>query len=298
MDQNKLKETLGKVRGAIKICGHPNPDADSILSALLLKDYFNYLGFESRVAIPERINAEQPINTAKILSIDLDSLFGEIHNDDAVFLVDCHNCKYSDNVIGCIDHHPTEEKIGFDFVINRKATSAAMIIIRLMEDSGMTVTDRHYVYAIYSAYLDTLSLKSVKTCREDIPWLDEKIRLTGTDKSFLTKFGLGVNDQDQPIDRLAVIGFKEYEIYGNTVATSYIMYDSLSEDVKRQITEHLIAERERTGYALWIYVFCNPIEEHTEMIEITRNGVEHKYYDRIISRSIDIVPMLESRFRP
>lgn len=298
MDQSKLKETLDTARGVIKICGHPNPDADSILSALLLKDYFDYLGYESRIAIPEHISAEQPIQTAKILSIDLDSLFGEIAPDDALFLVDCHSSKYSANIIGCIDHHPTEEKIDFGFVINRKATSAAMIIIRLMEESGMPITHKHYTYAIYSAYLDTLSLKSVKTCREDIPWLDEKIKLTGIDKEFLTKFGLGVNDQDQPIDSLATIGFKEYEIYGNTVATSYIMYDSLADDVKRQITEYLIAEREKTGYNLWIYVFCNPIEEHTEMIEITREGVERKYYDRIISRSIDIVPMLESCFRP
>lgn len=298
MDQSKLKNVLKKVQGVIKICGHPNPDADSILSALLLNDYLHYLGYDSCVAIPEHISAEQPVKASEILSIDLDSLFGEICKDDAVFLVDCHSCKYSENIIGCIDHHPTEEKINFDFVVNKKATSAAMIIIKMMEESGMPLTRKHYVYAVYSAYLDTLSLKSVKTCREDIPWLDEKIKLTGIDKSFLTKFGLGVNDQDQPIESLAMIGFKEYEIYGNTVATSYIMYDSLSEDIKKQITEYLIKERERTGYALWIYVFCNPIEENTEMVEITCNGIEHKHYDRIISRSIDIVPMLEERFRP
>ena len=211
---SQLVNILKSCKGRIKICGHKNIDADSLLSILLLEDFFEYLGFQGDAVIPDNVTEEQPLMTAKALSIDIGSISKDISGNDLVFLVDCHSTEFSDNVIGCIDHHPTSEKISFPFCLNRRASSAAMLIIRMMEESGMRCTEKHYKYAVYSAYLDTLALKSIKTDKGDIPWLEDKIQRFNIDRRSLMRLGLGLNDQNRPVDKLALIGYKEYLIRG------------------------------------------------------------------------------------
>lgn len=292
----EFAEKLKKRYSHIYITGHGNPDADSMLASLLACDLLSHFGVNCEVRLCEPLKDTQPIDTAALLNIDAEHICGSITPDDAVFLVDCHSCDYTDNIVGCIDHHPTKEILPIEFCINERASSAALTVLRIMESCGVPPERKHYLYGIYSAYIDTMSLRSPKTVPGDIPWLERNIEKWGIDKVKLERFGLSLNDQNRSAEELAMIGYKGYNIKGKKISTSYIMYDEISEETKENIINFLSVERMRRGDDLWIYFFCDPLRVLSEVVEIDDDGIRRQTYDRIISRSLDIVPMLEKRF--
>lgn len=276
----------------IVVTGHRNPDADSILSCYLMRDYLRWLGYPCRIYLPE-VTQREGLRTAEHLGLDWRNCREMPREDEVLFLVDHHQTALPNRVVGCFDHHPTEEGFSYPVYRNLRASSTGWLIQREMERAGMPLTPTQREWAVTSVWLDTQAMKSSKFDPSDRDWVMGETAALGLDRAWLEREGLGLMDLSAPMEELVTVGMKEYTFGGTSVCSGGLRAHPLTQEVREKavaVSEKLRAER---GIDLWLVIMSDPVAGETYEADLTNDGVTYRHYGHLASRSMEIIPRVE-----
>lgn len=156
------------------IIGHKSPDTDSIISSLVVEDYFkNVLKMNARAMRAGELNNETKF-VLKDFGVSAPALAKSIKKDDAVILVD-HNEKgqifegiENSQIEEVVDHH----KIVFEsdkpiFFRAEPLGSTASVLAKMYQEEGLKIPARIAKLLLAGILSDTLNLASPTTMEFD-----------------------------------------------------------------------------------------------------------------------------------
>ena len=294
---NKLKELVKGKR--IKIVGHKNPDFDSIASGIILERFLLLNGIDANF-ICGSVSDTHALSALEYLGIDIFSHRGKIEETDLLFLVDHHSTEYKNFVAGCIDHHPTKIEINFPIYLNLSSSSCALSVFRLAEKEGTLFDKNDIKLVLLSVYMDTRSCKSTKFIKTDSEWISEiteKYSFANELDTF-ERLGYCLTDMSASLDELSRSDIKEYVFNSKKVYISHIQtfLTESTEKILSNVCFYVEEKRKRLGVEIWILMISDPKCEVTSVIRFDEGGIYRANYDRLLSRSIDIIPAIEKEF--
>ena len=202
------------------ICGHKNPDTDSIVSVIVMKDYFQKLGEKVKAIRIGKINKETEfvLQQAKIKPPAMVKSLAK----KQVFLVDHNEFEQAGNgiekaeIIGVLDHHRLSGDIKTAFPIYfhvEPVGCTATLIFKLFQEKNFAL-NKNSAFLLLSAILsDTLKFNSPTTTKEDIKIAKKLAEICKTninklaEKMFKAKSDIsGINIGD-----LILMDFKKYD---------------------------------------------------------------------------------------
>ena len=281
--------------GHIVITGHDNPDADSIISAVMLKRMLDAFFVESRISFctpPDNVT----LRDMRWLGIWEEDFLRGFGADDVLLLVDHHKSFYNNHVIGCVDHHTTPPEAQCQYAHVIKASSCGKMIFDMMKACGIATDDDERL-ALYSVYLDTQSCKSSKFNRADTEWVEKCLDKYAIDRDKIERLGFCLVSPDEPVDVVAMYAYKRYEFGKVSASTAIQIDDTLPEwrSVLSKTLDFLAKKTRDEGYALWAFVVNMPAKSRSDIYFIRDNGeVERLELDRLASRSKDVIPVVSS----
>ncbi|MEA2097699.1 MAG: manganese-dependent inorganic pyrophosphatase [Patescibacteria group bacterium] len=168
--------------------GHKNPDADSVLSAILVSKFGKKIfGFEVEAAIAGNINNETKF-VLNFLKFKKPKLLKKIKNEN-VILVDTTEPKQiiegltEENLIGIIDHHNLGGLKSSKPIYTRiePLGCTASIIYKILKEKNIKINKTSAVLMITCIVSDTLNLSSPTTTKEDKKILKELNKIAKLD---------------------------------------------------------------------------------------------------------------------
>ena len=278
----------------IAVTGHDLPDADSIISAVMMKKFLEKFNIMSSVRFctrPDNVTARDMGLLGILGGIEL----GEFEDNDLLLLVDHHKSFYDKCVIASVDHHTTLPEPEGEVTLVVSASSCGRVIFDMAEALGIADEELERL-AIYSVYLDTQSCRSPKFKKRDTEWLEKGIKKYGIDRNSLERMGFCLNDSSEDTETLAMYGYKKYSFCTRPSFSTCIQIDRSDEkwgeriaDIVEYLKKRLCAE----GGAVWAFVVNMPIETRSDIYFIDFEGrVECQNLDRLASRSRDVIPIV------
>lgn len=281
--------------GNIVITGHDNPDADSVISAVMMQGLLWRAGVDAEIKLPTPPD-NVTLRDMEMLGIWDDSLVCDLEGSDLLLLVDHHKSFYSNTVIGCVDHHTTPPAPTCEIALVEKASSCGKLIFDMMLACDIA-TDDAELLALYSVYLDTQSCRSSKFNAADLPWVDTCIKKHGIDRKDIERMGFCLNSPTEPVDVIAMYAYKRYE-FQRVSASTAIQIDENDGEWDRIIPlaiELLGRKVKDDKCAAWAFVVNKPQISRSDIYWIYENGEVQKIeLDRLASRSKDVIPVVKA----
>lgn len=282
--------------GTLAITGHDMPDVDAVASCLLMRAMLRAAGLDARIALPTEPDAQARRVLARF-GEDVCTLRGELRAQDELVLVDHHQPLHPGHVLACVDHHPTDFLPDFPYVQIEPAGACAVMVLRLMEEAGLRLTEAQTRLAVTALYLDTMALRSAKMPPEDIPWAREAVARFHMDEAWLLREGLGLADLTRPVGELAMGGLKRYDFGGRTVCSSYVQTDAMTSALCDRLLERLREERIRAGADMWVFLVHDPVAMRSVEYDLTAAGTREIRYEYLASRGKHVMPRVEREMR-
>jgi len=279
--------------GNIVITGHDNPDADSVISSVMMQGLLWRAGVDVEIKLPTPPDSVT-LRDMQTLGIWDDSLVCPFDDGDLLLLVDHHKSFYKNRVIACVDHHTTPPAPECELAIVIKASSCGKIIYDMLRACEIS-SEEDELLALYSVYLDTQSCRSSKFNREDTPWVEKCIEKYSLDRESLELMGFCLNAPNTPVDELAMYAYKRYE-FSSVCASSVIQIDESEEGwngAVARVLDLLLNKIANEEYAAWALVVNKPLVSRSDIYWIYKNGEVKKIeLDRLASRSRDVIPVV------
>lgn len=288
--------TAAVARGRLVITGHDRADVDSAASCVLMQRLLAAWGVQSDIVLCEPDRQSRRVMAR--FGVDVQALTGETAQEDALILVDHHQTEHIERVLACIDHHPTEVPPNFAYVQIGDSGACAAMVLQLMQEAGMPVTQEDERLAVTALYLDTIALKSAKISREEAAWGEAQARRLGLDEDWLRREGMGLMDMRLPADELAMLGKKVYTFGAKRVLSTYVQTDAMTGEKLDAILAVLREALERERADLWVYLVHDPVRLRSTEFDLTPDGrVRTIPYDFLASRGRDVMPRVEREMR-
>ncbi len=159
----------------IYISGHKNPDTDTIVSSLVITDYFEKMGQKAKPVRLGKINKETEF-VLKQIKIKSPALVKSLAKKQ-VFLVDHNEFGQAGDgieqaeILGVLDHHKLKGDIKTEMPIYFRVEpigSTASLIFKLFEEKGFALNKKQAFLLLCGIISDTLKLTSPTTTKEDI----------------------------------------------------------------------------------------------------------------------------------
>lgn len=292
---NKLKDTTN-----LTLVSHNNPDVDAILSLNLFSKVLKSYKINYKIVLL----TEPDFTTKAIIKRNQLSIFQEykkeIKKEDKLFCLDCFTlCDYESQIIGCIDHHPTKLKNNYIIHDNGYYSSTTKRIFDLFIENNPLFKEDYKEFAIqtlYSIYIDTNSLKSSKFNILDNKWISETIQKYSLDEKQLIEEGFCFTDLSLTTKELILNGYKNYYLPNKKSAIiSYLILKETSEKlINNLLLEMKKYKKENKIDYFWMILY--EIEKDLTILLIVKNSkIQIKKYNCILSRSIDVYPLLEKQ---
>lgn len=278
----------------IAVTGHDAPDADSIISAVMMKKFLKKFNIESEVCFGTRPDG---VTERDMRSLGLmDGIgFEGFSRGDLLLLVDHHKSFYENRTLASVDHHTTAPEPEGEVTIVKSASSCGRVIFDMAESVGMADPWLERL-AIYSVYLDTQSCRSPKFKVADKEWLEKGIEKYGIDKASLERMGFCLNDIDEDAEALSMYGYKKYSFSSRPSFSTCIQIDSAEKKWDEKIEEIINSLQKRLileGGSVWAFIVNMPIETRSDIYFINSlSGVDKISLDRLASRSRDVIPIV------
>ncbi len=157
------------------ICGHKNPDTDSIVSAIVIADYFNKTGRKAKAIRVGKINKETEF-VLKQVKIKSPNLVKSLANKQ-MFLVDHNELEQAGDgidkaeIVGVLDHHRLSGDIKTSLPIYFRVEPvgcASTLIFKLFEEKNFKLNKKQAFLLLCAILSDTLKFNSPTTTKEDI----------------------------------------------------------------------------------------------------------------------------------
>lgn len=281
---------IKKLKGypVIKIIGHKHADFDSITSGCLLEYIFNKLGIKSEFVLQDGIMDTFFKEIANKIGFDCD-FPSKLEKNDILFLVD-HTAKYKQQVVGCIDHHPTIVDIKDNYIVNKNKTSCAKLIYEWGEQLGIEIPEKLTILTIYSCYMDSCSFKSTKVQDSDRIWCESMIEKFKINKKDIEHFGYGITDTSLPYEDYIKTGLKEYPFKNKKLYSSYIVTDK---DFDLYKAQKVLQKELNNNIIAWCFIVNNVKYNYNKILVITKEYyLIHKTANKLHSRGNEIIPAL------
>lgn len=275
----------------ITILGHDNIDVDSCISGILLSKLLTFKNIENKFIILDKEISKDTYNCLLKLGYDLNDFELEIKSD-YVFLVDHYITVHSNNVVGCIDHHPTIQEFNYDLYLNTKSSSCAKLIYDLMEQEKYPISKEDVLLTVYSIFMDTCSMTSSKLVLSDKNWAISKINEFEFNYSEIENDGFCLTNLNDDIDIVSKNGIKSYIYNNKIVKSSYIQVNEQSNQVDN-ILNYLNNIVKNTEIYLWVFLIINFKDNETYEFKIYKDNTLKVIHNGILSRGSDIMPKIE-----
>jgi manganese-dependent inorganic pyrophosphatase len=302
------------------VIGHKNPDADSVLSAILFSKYSKkILGFEAEARIAGEVNNE----TRYILGLTAEpkpKIIKKITSENVV-LVDTTEPGQilegltEDNLVGIIDHHNLGGLKTSKAVYTRVENIGCVcsLIYKLCKEKGVKVDKKSAMLMMAGIVSDTLNLTSPTTTVEDKTYLRELAEIAKADvKDFVAKqFEAKSSLKGISLDKVVESDYKEFEMGGKKVGIG-VWETTNPESVNTKagkIMQLLEVKKvnEKLDYILFGVVdilknntYCYIIGEPEKELVKAVFGVETKdgiaFMKGVVSRKKQMVPQLMNHF--
>jgi len=202
------------------ICGHKNPDTDSIVSAIVIANYFNKINKKAKAVRVGKINKETEF-VLKQVKIKTPALIKSLAGRE-VFLVD-HNelTQIGDGVefaeiVGVLDHHrlgggiKTEKPIYFRI---EPIGCTSTLIFKLFQEKGFALNKKQAFLLLCAILSDTLKFNSPTTTKEDIKIAKKLSKISGWNINNLAKKMFKAKSDISGINfkNLLLMDFKKYD---------------------------------------------------------------------------------------
>ncbi len=206
----------------IYIIGHQNPDTDSIVSAIVLADYFNKTGKKAKALRVGKLNKETNfiLSKAKTKPPSLaKTLAGK-----KVFLVDHNELKQAGpgiekaEISGILDHHKLGGISTKDPIYARLEPigSTSALIFKIFQETNFKISKTHAFLLLSGIVLDTLNLTSPTTTKEDKKALQALAKISKTNiKNFAEEvFKIRSDISGIKIKDLIISDYKDFKEKG------------------------------------------------------------------------------------
>lgn len=292
---NKLKTITN-----LTLVSHNNPDVDAILSLNLFSNVLNSYKINYKIVLltePDSI-------TKSIIERNQFSIFEEykkeIKKEDNLFCLDCFTLyNYESQIIGCIDHHPTNLKNNYLVYDNGNYSSTTKRIFDLFVENNSRFKENYKEFSIqtlYSIYIDTNSLKSSKFNRLDNEWINRIIKLYSLNEKQLIEEGFCFSDLSLSTKELILNGYKKYYLPNNKSAIiSYLILKEISQKLISNLLYEM-QEYKKENKVDYFWMILYEIEKNsTILLIVKKSSIKIKKYNYILSRSLDVYPLLEKQ---
>lgn len=303
------------------IFGHIKPDTDSVLSAILYKNFLKSKGEEVEDCMLGEMNNETKFVLEKF-GVDSPKILEGLDEGDKIILVDhnesVHSIKGIENleIDTIIDHH----KFGVctNGPVNIRAEklgSTCSILYKIFKEQNYEISKEEAGLIISGIISDTLYFRSPTTTDEDkkiVEELKEKSGIENVEEYSLEMFKAKSDMGEMEIEKIIKMDYKEFEFgsekYGigliETTNPEYIF------GRKEEVVKALNDIKKKDGLKGILVSVIDILNEHNKTIvcdaheaEILRavfNGeeIEHNVYSlgKVLSRKKQIVPHLEKHF--
>lgn len=284
--------------------GHcfPYSDVDSLMSSVLLKEYYLLKGLEAEaVYFNKNALRESTREIFSLSGLDLPIFVNkkDLEDENIEFAIVDHNdpiesfgyLNIDKEVLLCVDHHTIQHNLKAKEIRFKKIGATCSMIADMFIDRGFEFTDELAKGCVLGIISDTMGLRNAKTSERDKELVDYFYKNYNIDTGFDDLAYKSINQvefMNMSTERLITNSLREYN--GGEVGIAQIFV--LNDDYKKRISEILEAGK-KTKYEL--YIFALHIQEEKRSVIYY---FDKKYnifpiweeYDRIISRSRDLLP--------
>lgn len=279
----------------LAILGHKNPDVDSILSGYILSNYLRYKRYEADYVIPDKEIDEESKEIVESFGVNVDYFLPRVIDDDKLILVDHHETEFSNEVLAVIDHHPTIKKFNYPVYKNEPYSSTTKHIHNIiLKESPDYITRRFVELVVVGLLVDTNSFRSAKTQAGDKEWFEEMCVKYDFNRDELLKVGDCLTDTSD-IKKASKHGFKSYNYFGKSVASSYIQTNTIDIEVVNNIVENLKEVVKKDSLYMWVFIVVDLKTSTSLVYEIYQDDVINETYDFMVSRGTNIMPKIEKK---
>lgn len=279
----------------VKIIGHPNTDADSLISMHLLQKLCKYLGIEAKCAIPEGTAPEGIVNLASYLGIDIHTMLSTpILPDEHIILVDHHETILKNEIDDIIDHHPDDTIPEKGEII--LASSTAIMIYKRMLQHGYSPTASDVYMMLVATYIDTCSLMSSKFQVEDSLLINTLIDNYNFSRVTLYNIGLDLTNLARPMKDLANNDRKNHYFNKHAITSSCIQVNGPFD--KLDFLLNYIQEKMKDSeFEIFACIITDFSTKTTTVYFIKSDSITVDFYDYVASRGINILPKLKQSLK-
>lgn len=295
--RNQLTDTLkGK---KVTIIGHDNIDVDAALSGILLSKLLDFLNIENEFQILEEVKEDETYDIVKgLIGIDLKKWQGKEEENRNLFLVDHYETIHKGNVLGIIDHHPTKQEKGYDFMYVRNSCATAYMIYEIMQAVNFPITKLEAKMIIVAMMVDTISFRSSKTIKEEVEQAKKLAKQYELDYDYLEKQGLCLTPVDTlNIQQIVSNGQKWYNYSGNKVGSAYLqLYGMPAKEQLNEWLSNLKTKLKETNSNMLVLIIFETQSNMTYEYQIMNDCIKEIVSKGILSRGKNIMPIIEERY--
>lgn len=280
----------------ITILGHDQIDEDSCISALLLQNILETYHINSQIKIIDDVINGHTLSILKKLGYDMRKYqTEETSEDEYLFLVDHYRTTHKGKVIGCIDHHPTNQQFEYLIYENDKSSACCKKIYDYMEQANLKVNKSIIERVVYGLMIDTFAFKSSRGTLKDKRWVEAMCVKYNLDYEGMYIDALSLTDFNRTSEEIALTNLKAYEFKGQFVKSTYIQVDKEPSNLEEiiQILQHKVVEEE---LALWVFLLVDVAQIKTVEYRIYPSSIEKISHDKLTSRAQGIMPEVEKLF--
>lgn len=295
--RNQLTDTLkGK---KVTIVGHDNIDVDAALSGILLSKLLDFLNIENEFQILEEVKEDETYDIVKgLIGIDLKKWQGKEEENRNLFLVDHYETIHKGNVLGIIDHHPTKQEKGYDFMYVKNSCATAYMIYEIMQAVNFPITQMEAKMIIVAMMVDTISFRSSKTIKEEVEQAKKLAKEHELDYDYLEKQGLCLTPVDiLNIQQIVSNGQKWYNYSGNKVGSAYLqLYGMPAKEQLNEWLSNLKTKLKETNSNMLVLIIFETQSNMTYEYQIMSDCIKEIISKGILSRGKNIMPIIEERY--
>lgn len=298
---NLLKQSLAN-RGKISIIGHDNIDVDAALSGVLLSKLLKFLNIDAEFIILQPVKENDTYEIiSKLTNINMYHYEENTESKSrTLFLVDHYETIHQGEVIGCVDHHPTEKQNVYKFSYVRNCTATAYMIYELMKVSNYPITAEDAKLIVISMMVDTTAFRSSKTIPEEVGIAKTLAQKFSLDYSYLERYCLCLTPiEKMSIDEITSNGRKKYNYNGHKVESAYLQLYGMPE--VKTISNWLTYLNSKVSDKVFdiemvVFIILDTKSNITYEYQVMQYYTKKIIHKGILSRGKDIMPNVEKRY--
>ena len=298
MQIQKMKNSLPKQK--ITILGHDNIDVDAFLSGILLSKLLNFLKIDNEFVILEKVKENETYKIVKeLFNIDIKKWEKISENEDRyLFLEDHFETIHLGKIVGCIDHHPTTQKLNYEYQYRRNSCASAYLIYEIMKQEGYQLTKEEAKMVIVAMMVDTTAFRSTKTIQEEVKEAKKIALEYSLDYEKLLKYCFCLTPiKNMEIKDIVENGKKHYNYAGTKVESAYVqVYGMPDENTINCWLEYLQESIAISNVKVKVFIIYETKTNKTIEYRVSSKKISIIAHDGVLSRGKDIMPKIEKMF--